>query len=1130
MVVETQLEPWNTLQVEEEGRLSTAFNAYKATWPFSSESSRLQRPDKKAPLPNKSYFKGIVQQFKRIAQQLVPSLATVPSPPESHVCLAQEKELLTAINWINNHLYQDGAKVTPECFTNEARLGVLSHYVAIQYCLWSDDHQEAYRVLLKARKETKWKNPQAEPSIVVQGARPVASSSRAAKGTKSRASAKVAIAVKKVSARGRTVVNNKRKSAGKIKTQLFPKDRKSKTPRTKKSTNQLRRNISRRALKIVARVGKRMRQDGDDLEGGGENMSPTKKAKNAPSDQVITTPRQPRKRGNMTTPASRNTIRAGVDDNVGDTDGFKHVVPQPKRKSNARRTIENAANAAWTQGQNELWTENPFVSSSNDAPSQTTSISNHPVLPSSAEELDARPLLPCRPPVWAYGRQAICESLPYFRATEAGCYFKGGLVKGYLLDGCPSERDMWASEGKVVVSHGGGHSERDAEGGLELTTDQEEEDARIRALLKTMHKKQPVVLLAGRKYRLFPWRIECDYIVLGAYLIIDYWVEAEGNPPVQRVKFKFQWLPCQGEPWWLTNDPIPEGWKPQVNDTKLLEAKRQEDAMETKNNQAIDKARGGPQQLISATILDDDAYMTPLEAQLSPLVPFDDCSSIGEQFQRMWRDRVMLVGKSLDAGLISMDEVFRLGEYDLQRYTFQEDLSQLSISHTSVELSSQEHTMPELLVVNARSSYQMNESTPFAAALELDKQNHQESARERQSVPLPAKMFPEINHDELIEMMGLIRPQIQSVQRFRGWECRECGETLTPAPARHDVLDLKGTVLPQGSPVSDLDYESVRQRPQYLTADERYVVTAFEIHDCESIIYHLRPKPHHPNEDPNDALFAKLEEEMQLHDLLHRFPARHSTIRGEMLSQHFLCNAGTHYKYITTTSTTPFEKGPPSMLEARKVVYEAACSVTPKDPQFNEMLTVAYMDEQHMAYHDDGEPGLGPVVASLSLGSPAVMSFRAKRKDNGDEEDSDDSESDEDEELDEDAEEELEEEVEETEDEEETEELEVVDEGDDSDDESDSLPELTELEDPADDDSSGSSSDNEMDEDESDEEVEPVQKKHRKPCLVLNLIHGDVVVMDGRKLHDMYVHKVEPTGFRFACTSRYIADVSKHVE
>jgi hypothetical protein len=74
---------------------------------------------------------------------------------------------------------------------------------------------------------------------------------------------------------------------------------------------------------------------------------------------------------------------------------------------------------------------------------------------------------------------------------------------------------------------------------------------------------------------------------------------------------------------------------------------------------------------------------------------------------------------------------------------------------------------------------------------------------------------------------------------------------------------------------------------------------------------------------------------------------------------------------------------------------------------FNECLAVLYRDGQGMAYHDDGEPGelvvrpdysslcsreliqpvffclprpgLGPLVAGLSLGADAKMSFRRKK-------------------------------------------------------------------------------------------------------------------------------------------------------
>jgi len=48
--------------------------------------------------------------------------------------------------------------------------------------------------------------------------------------------------------------------------------------------------------------------------------------------------------------------------------------------------------------------------------------------------------------------------------------------------------------------------------------------------------------------------------------------------------------------------------------------------------------------------------------------------------------------------------------------------------------------------------------------------------------------------------------------------------------------------------------------------------------------------------------------------------------------------------------------------------------------EFNEVLSAAYMERQKMAFHSDNEVGLGPVVAGLSLGSPALMHFRIHAK------------------------------------------------------------------------------------------------------------------------------------------------------
>ncbi|CCX14284.1 Similar to hypothetical protein CGB_L3030C [Cryptococcus gattii WM276]; acc. no. XP_003197167 [Pyronema omphalodes CBS 100304] len=50
---------------------------------------------------------------------------------------------------------------------------------------------------------------------------------------------------------------------------------------------------------------------------------------------------------------------------------------------------------------------------------------------------------------------------------------------------------------------------------------------------------------------------------------------------------------------------------------------------------------------------------------------------------------------------------------------------------------------------------------------------------------------------------------------------------------------------------------------------------------------------------------------------------------------------------------------------------------------FNEILSVGDLENQAMNYHQDGEKGLGPTVASVPLGCPAEMCFRVKKTGNG---------------------------------------------------------------------------------------------------------------------------------------------------
>ncbi|ORX36285.1 hypothetical protein BD324DRAFT_651527 [Kockovaella imperatae] len=172
-----------------------------------------------------------------------------------------------------------------------------------------------------------------------------------------------------------------------------------------------------------------------------------------------------------------------------------------------------------------------------------------------------------RPPVWAESRQELCETLPYYRAFQSGLYMSKGTAYGYLLEAFPAPRDVWALDGKVIISHGGGQCTRIEEdhpcrqNQAVLAADQSPTDARVETLINAWKRSTPIVLIAGEGYQQLPWKLGCAYAVLGWYWISYVWVEAEpvargikgpsGRDYFHRYKVRFDWVESQGQPWWI---------------------------------------------------------------------------------------------------------------------------------------------------------------------------------------------------------------------------------------------------------------------------------------------------------------------------------------------------------------------------------------------------------------------------------------------------------------------------------------------------------------------------------------------------------------------------------------------------
>lgn len=100
------------------------------------------------------------------------------------------------------------------------------------------------------------------------------------------------------------------------------------------------------------------------------------------------------------------------------------------------------------------------------------------------------------------------------------------------------------------------------------------------------------------------------------------------------------------------------------------------------------------------------------------------------------------------------------------------------------------------------------------------------------------------------------------------------------------------------------------------------------------------------------------------------------------------------YIFIAKTASLPFEGAARPIIDSRSRMNWAAKLALAqyrgqtieqvreewKSAEFNEVLALGYMEDQRINYHDDGEYGLGPAIATLSLGATGAMRIRMKAK------------------------------------------------------------------------------------------------------------------------------------------------------
>ncbi|KAF5370626.1 hypothetical protein D9758_001831 [Tetrapyrgos nigripes] len=574
---------------------------------------------------------------------------------------------------------------------------------------------------------------------------------------------------------------------------------------------------------------------------------------------------------------------------------------------------------------------------------------SHLPLTNHQPQVTTKPLLPDYPPIWAQSRQEVCESFEWFRSYQGGVYYSNSLVKGYLLGAFPAERDAFFHKGKLIISHGGGKAESlsviRGRPQVRFAEDQDAGDLSIRALLNNYSQQIPLVLLIDEKYQHFPYKFPesgtIGYAILGLYTITHVWQEFEEKTTgrVVRFKFAFQWCEDQGPPWWWwkrtrrkTSKP-----KPQPKNAPPFLRSMPVKKKETK----MSKIQPADWSLTSSSC----AHC----GKSSPQVFSIGWACLHSECPRFW---TLSGGSELSSSLKYHKPFLRLKSTAPLKGELRDIRPPIPVTNpsdkvTTIHAYSRGLHCRKCGRLSCRSKWERWECANCHARLDVH-------GRTR--------------------MAGELRG-IDIKVAFDFLECKIAeGSSMSPVIL---MLAVIHKTMTEG--IMKTGYKPFQQNPTHGSC------RTFVLPDGKGFIHHIRNKIYKLREA--DEIFEVYQRQAASGALpFRRFPLQNAgpivlRIRGALLTNYFSHNCGEPYKYVGgTNNTVSWEDAPEAVVRAREYIQGRIELALGEKKIFNEVLSAAYMERQKMGYHTDDERGLGPTVAGLSLGSPALMHFRSADK------------------------------------------------------------------------------------------------------------------------------------------------------
>ncbi|KAG8844727.1 hypothetical protein FRB91_002373 [Serendipita sp. 411] len=601
--------------------------------------------------------------------------------------------------------------------------------------------------------------------------------------------------------------------------------------------------------------------------------------------------------------------------------------------------------------------------------------------------------------LWAHTRPDLCESVPYFRSFQGGFHKdqKSGLM-GYLLDGHPAPGDIWARDGRLIVSHGGGssrvetakpspsspskcrkepspsvrevasssvkHPRNSADELLSsicgsatapspskkgtkldaqrfLERDQSTNRA-VKSLLQARDDLVPVALIVGRDYRW--WPLQMDF----ACSIAPDTIQDSDD------KARYAILG-----WYMVRDAWPElePGKPTGPDGErtplFIRWKFAFEWIEAQGTpwwiQTLDKAV-----TTSGTCdphPDPESRDTESNEQVSqeplPSITKQTCSRCETSSQRIYYQGWFCLNPDCSQFCMLLNGSLS---------------TEITLAYSQDFISK-----PHINGIEIKATKAINISDYLTPRGEKDTWP---------LVPSYSKDLDSFTKEHWQGRCCNICGRLNAKISWESWECRSCNNIIEEPSKTIYLASQFIDMLPDLSQ----DYRA----DSFIAAEQLLDLTNFNglrlaIPEAGDI-YWLRPY----NLKLANELFEEYQQQASNRPMFKRSLLKCAFVPGQHTC-HFLHNAGLHYNFCCQITTDDFETGPPVVKRSREVLSSYVTSLLKRHVDFNEVLSCAYKanalqhrKEQSMNFHSDDELGVEGTIAAISLGSTAKMSFRRK--------------------------------------------------------------------------------------------------------------------------------------------------------